>query len=71
MYSMSSNKPRLNASGLVSSSQERIVDHSAGEEMGVTSVVGTVDDDVEKGIERVKDGAISKTVEFQFHATTA
>jgi hypothetical protein len=39
--------------------------------MGITSVIATVDDDGEKGVERVKDGAISKTVEFQFHATTA
>jgi hypothetical protein len=71
MYSMSNNKTRGVTSGMFSSSQERIVDSAADDGMGVKSMATTVDDDGERSGERVKDGVISKTVEFQFHTTSA
>tara|TARA_R110002003_G_scaffold79_4_gene7030 strand:+ start:12512 stop:12703 length:192 start_codon:yes stop_codon:yes gene_type:complete len=62
--------PRMNGAGLVSSSQERIVD-GVEEEMGVKSIAETVESAGERASERIKDGTISKTVEFQFHTTSA
>ncbi|KAH7070057.1 hypothetical protein FB567DRAFT_218971 [Paraphoma chrysanthemicola] len=69
MYSVTQSMPRMTAAGLVSSSQERIV--SGTEEMGVKSIAETVEDIGDRNSERIKDGTISKTVEFEFHATSA
>ncbi|KAF2825543.1 hypothetical protein CC86DRAFT_32372 [Ophiobolus disseminans] len=70
LYSMNNHKSRVNASGMMSSSQEHIVNGSPEEEMGVKSIATTVEDYGDRN-ERVKDGTISKTVEFEFHTTAA
>jgi len=68
MYSVHHSKLRTTASGLVSSSQERIVDGLGDDDMGVKSTATTIE---ERGGEGIKDGTISKTVEFKVHASAA
>lgn len=51
----------------MSSSQERIVGNSGGEDVGAKCIIGKMDHDMELGDDRNIDANIHKTVEFGFY----